>query len=76
MDFNEIYHFLFETFPGMGVLIGGGIVISVIVCVVLERRTRRIYRDRGPAERDEWSLFEGAEEGEQEEEREEARKEA
>lgn len=66
MDFNEIYHFLFETFPGIGVLIGAGLVISVIVCVVLERRTRRIFRDRGPAEHDEWSLFEDAEEDESE----------
>lgn len=72
MDFNEIYHFLFETFPGMGVLIGSGLVISVIVCVVLERRTRKMFRDRGSADHDEWSLFDDVEEGEREEEEKEA----
>ena len=72
MNFNEIYHFLFETFPGMGALIGSGLVISVIVCVVLERRTRKMFRDRGPADRDEWSLFDDVEEGEREEEEKEA----
>ncbi|MEG0477036.1 MAG: DUF6724 family protein, partial [Raoultibacter sp.] len=30
MDFNELYHFLFETYAGIGCLVGAGLVISVI----------------------------------------------
>ena len=57
MTLDELYHFLFETYAGMGVLMGAVLVISIIVCIVLERRTKRLFRDRGPAEKDDWSLF-------------------
>lgn len=57
MSLDELYHFLFETYAGMGVLMGAVLVVSIIVCIVLERRTKRLFRDRGPAEKDEWSLF-------------------
>ena len=57
MDFSEIYHFLFETVPGIAVLIGVGLVVSVVVCAVLEVKTRRRFRHRDAAERDEWSHF-------------------
>ena len=58
MDAGEIYHFLFETYTGIGILIVATLIISLVICVVLERRTRRIYQDRGPRkEGDEWSLF-------------------
>ncbi len=58
MDAAEIYHFLFETYLGVGVMIVAGLIISLILCVVLERKTRRVYQDRGPrSETDEWSLF-------------------
>ena len=50
MDFNAIYHFLFETFGGIGVLVGAGLVISVIACLVMEWKTRRTFKDRGPAD--------------------------
>ena len=56
MDIGEIYHFLFETVPGIGVLIGAGIVISLIVCVVLERKTRKQFKNHEKTE-DDWSLF-------------------
>ena len=36
MDLNELYHFLFETYPGIGVLVGSGLVLSILVCVILE----------------------------------------
>lgn len=58
MDFTEIYHFLFETYAGIGVLVGGGIVISIIVSILLEIRTRKMYRNHEPEEEDEWSIFE------------------
>lgn len=56
MDFNGLYHFLFETFPGIGVLIGAGLVISVIVSVLLEIKTRKTFKNHEKTE-DDWSLF-------------------
>lgn len=55
MDLAEIYHFIFETYAGIGCLIGAGIIISIIAAVISERKTRRIYRDRGerPSDDDE-----------------------
>ena len=64
MDFGEIYHFLFETYMGIGVLVGVSLVLCIILAAVLELRTRKTYVDRGPrGEEDEWSLFDD-EEGE------------
>ncbi len=63
MDFAALYHFLFETVPGIAVLIGGGLVISVLVSVVLEFKTRHRFRNRPEPEHDEWSIF-GSGEGE------------
>ena len=59
MDFGSIYHFLFETYAGIGVLLAASIVICIIIAAVLELRTRKTYVDRGPRddEEDEWSLF-------------------
>lgn len=58
MDFEQIYHFIFETYAGMGILIGATLIICVIVAAVLEIRTRSRYKDRGErTETDEWSLF-------------------
>lgn len=74
MDFNEIYHFLFETYAGIGVLVGAGLILSVIICVILEFRTRKLYKNHEPAE-DEWSLFyDEMEEGEEEEQEKERQK--
>lgn len=47
MDLAEIYHFIFESYAGIGCLVGAGIVISVIAAFFSERKTRKIYRDRG-----------------------------
>ncbi len=58
MNIYDLYHFLFETYAGIGVLVGAGIVISLIVCVVLELRTRKRYHNHElPPEEDEWSIF-------------------
>lgn len=58
MDFQQIYHFLFETYAGIGVLVGASLVICVIVAAILEMRTRKAYVDRGEAdEADQWSIF-------------------
>ena len=55
MDLAEIYHFIFETYAGIGCLVGAGIVISIVAAVISERKTRRAFRDRGerPEDRDE-----------------------
>ena len=53
MDFAAIYHFLFETYAGIGCMILACLVLTTIIAAVLERRTRRTYKDRGPAEGDE-----------------------
>ena len=59
MDFAAAYHFLFETYAGIGVLFGASIIICIIIAAIMETRTRKTYVDRGPRddEDDEWSLF-------------------
>lgn len=56
MDINELYHFLFETVPGMGILVGAGIVLSILACIILERKTRKQFKNHAKTE-DDWSLF-------------------
>ena len=60
MDFGELYHFLFETYAGIGVLVGVSLVLCIIIAFLLELRTRKTYVDRGDdPENDEWSIFDG-----------------
>lgn len=47
MDFDALYHFLFESYAGIGILIGAALVVSLIYAVIAERKTRRVYKDRG-----------------------------
>ncbi len=47
MDLAGIYHFIFETYAGIGCLVGAGIIISVIAAFISERKTRKVFRDRG-----------------------------
>lgn len=56
MDFGALYHFLFETYAGLGCLVGIGIVVSLIASVIMERRTRKTFVDRETDE-DDWSFF-------------------
>lgn len=63
MDINELYHFLFETMPGMGILVGAGIVLSILACIILERKTRKQFKNHAKTE-DDWSLFDDDEEEE------------
>ena len=66
MDFAAVYDFLFGSVAGVGVLIGASLVLCVLIAFILERRTRKIYADRGPRdENDEWSLFDDDEEGQE-----------
>lgn len=63
MDFSAIYNFLFETYGGIGVLFAITIVICLVACVIMERRTRRIYKNHEKTE-DDWSFFDDDDEGE------------
>lgn len=56
MDFGELYHFLFETIPGIGCLVGAGLVISLVASVIMERRTRKKFANH-ERDKDDWSFF-------------------
>lgn len=58
MDFAAIYHFLFETIEGIGCMILAFLVLTTIIAAVLERRTRKTFKDRGPREDDDDWKFE------------------
>ena len=45
---DAIFTFLFETRGGLAVLFFGGIVIFAIAAFILEKRTHKMYVDRGP----------------------------
>ena len=63
---EEALAFLFETIPGMGILIGSVFVISFIVCIIMERKTKKTFVERATTE-DDWEYFEEAENPENEE---------
>ena len=46
----------FQHLRRLGCLVGLGLVISVLACVIMERRTRKQFVDREPDE-DDWSFF-------------------
>ncbi len=56
MEFTEIIDFLFGTMQGAGCLIGGGMILCVIVCFIMERKTRKLYKNHEKTE-DDWSIF-------------------
>mgnify|MGYP007083030086 CR=1 FL=1 len=56
MDFGALYDFLFNTYAGIGCLVGIGLVVSLIACVIMERRTRKTFVNHEPDE-DDWSFF-------------------
>ncbi len=49
MDFAYLYHFFFETMEGIACLIAASLVLTTIVSIILERKTRAMYKDRGNA---------------------------
>ena len=50
---DAIYDFLFNTREGVVVLFIGGAIIFTIVAFILEKRTQKLYVDRGPENPDE-----------------------
>lgn len=52
MNAEEIYHFLFETFEGIACLLGIAILISILACVLWERKTKKILKAREDARKE------------------------
>ncbi len=46
INFDEIYHFLFETVNGVIILMCLSLVICIIACVIMEFRTKRFLSAR------------------------------
>ena len=63
MNFEEIYAFLFESYAGIGILIAAGLIISLIANIIMERRTRKVYKNHEKTA-DDWSLFDDDDEEE------------
>ena len=57
MDFDAMYHFVFETYEGIGLSIVVFLVVCILLAVILERRTRKKFVDR-PKSEDDFDLFE------------------
>lgn len=54
MDFAAIYHFLFEQYAGIGVLVAAGLIISIVAAMVMEVKTRKTFVDRGEEPENAW----------------------
>ncbi len=52
----DIFTWLFNTREGVFALLGGGIILFLIIAAVLERRTRRQFKNHEKAEGD-WDIF-------------------
>lgn len=57
MDFDAIYHFVFETYEGIGISIVVFLILCVALAAIMERRTRKKFVDR-PKSEDDFDLFE------------------
>ena len=53
----EIYNFLFGTRMGVLILFLGGVVLFTLIAFIMERRTHKLYVDRGPKGKDEKDGF-------------------
>ena len=50
---DQLFNFLFGTRLGVGVLFFAGVVVFGIAAFILEKRTHKMYVDRGPKGDDE-----------------------
>lgn len=53
---GDFFSWLFGTRTGVIALVLGGIVLFLIIAIILERRTRAIYKNHEKSE-DDWDLF-------------------
>lgn len=51
------FSFLFGTRTGFAILFAGGILLFAILAFVMEKRTHKMYVDRGPKSEDEEDGF-------------------
>ena len=45
---DAVFSFLFGTRTGFAILFAGGILLFAIIAFVMEKRTHKMYVDRGP----------------------------
>lgn len=68
----DIYHFLFETFYGVTILVGAAIIISIIACAIMEHKSRKALREKQEAlaaqEEAEWNFDDDDDEEDDEDE--------
>ena len=50
---DAIFSFLFGTRAGLAVLFVGGVALFGLIAFVMEKRTHKLYVDRGPKKEDE-----------------------
>lgn len=53
---DTFFSFLFGTREGVGILFVVGILVIGLVAFILEKRTGKMYVDRGPSDDDDWDL--------------------
>lgn len=53
---DSFMDWLFGTETGVIVLLAAGLVICMVIALVMERKTRRLYYNHAKSE-DDWSLF-------------------
>ena len=49
---DAVFSFLFGTRTGFAILFAGGILLFAILAFVMEKRTHKMYVDRGPKSED------------------------
>ena len=54
---DAVFSFLFGTRTGFAILFAGGILLFAILAFVMEKRTHKMYVDRGPKSEDEEDSF-------------------
>ena len=54
---DAVFSFLFGTRTGFAILFAGGILLFAILAFVMEKRTHKMYVDRGPMSEDEEDSF-------------------
>ena len=54
---GPVFSFLFGTRTGFAILFAGGILLFAIIAFVMEKRTHKMYVDRGPKSEDKEDSF-------------------
>lgn len=54
---DAVFSFLFGTRTGLAILFAGGILLFAILAFVMEKRTHKMYVDRGPKDEDDQDSF-------------------